>query len=181
MPASQEQTWTVEQYLELERTSEVKHEYLDGYIYAMTGASANHNVIAVNTAARLHAQLRQRPCTVFPGDQRVKADRLYAYPDISVVCSTPQYTDESPRTLLNPTAIVEVLSPTTEKFDRGAKSWHYRELDSLQEYLLTAQDRYHIEHYVLQPDGAWLLKDAVGLEARQELTSIGCTLALADV
>ncbi len=181
MSALREQTWTVEQYLEFERTSEIKHEYLDGSIYAMTGASPNHNLIAVNTAASLHAQLRKHPCIVFPSDQRVKADRLYAYPDISVVCGTPQYTDETPRTLLNPTVIVEVLSPSTEAYDRGTKSQHYRELASLQEYLLIAQDSYRVEHYVRQHNGQWLLSDVVGIDATLELASIGCTLSLADV
>jgi Uma2 family endonuclease len=181
MSALRERTWTVEQYLEFERTSEIKHEYLDGYIYAMSGATANHNLVAGNTYASLHAQLRKGPCLIFPSDQRVKADRLYAYPDISVVCGTPEFTGDTPDTLANPTLIIEVLSPSTEKFDRGKKFQYYRALDSLQEYLLIAQDSYRIEHYIRQQDGPWLLKDAIGIDATLELPSIGCALSLADV
>jgi Uma2 family endonuclease len=106
---------------------------------------------------------------------------MYAYPDVSVVCGTPQFTGDTPDTLANPTLIVEVLSPSTESYDRGTKSQHYRELDSLQEYLLIAQDSYRVEHYIRQQDGPWLLKDAVGIDAALELASIGCTLSLADV
>jgi Uma2 family endonuclease len=181
MSPLREQTWTAEQYLEFERTSEIKHEYLDGSIYAMTGASSNHNLIAATVMGIFYVQLRGRPCNVYTSDQRVKADRLYAYPDISVVCGIPEFTGEIPDTLANPTLIIEVLSPSTEKFDRGKKFQYYRELDSLQEYLLIAQDSYRIEHYVRQQDGPWLLKDTVGIDATLEITSIGCTLLLSDV
>jgi Uma2 family endonuclease len=181
MSALREQTWTVEQYLEFERTSEIKHEYLDGYIYAMSGASANHNLISGNTFASLHAQLRKRPCIVFPSDQRVKADRLYAYPDISVVCGSPEFTGDTPDTLANPTLIVEVLSPSTEKFDRGKKFHYYLALDSLQAFVLISQSEYRVERYRRQADGEWLYSDAVGVDATLELASIGCSLSLADV
>ncbi len=181
MAPLREQTWTVEQYLEFERTSEFKHEYLDGCIYAMAGASRHHNLIAGNTYASLHAQLRKGPCEVYPADMRVKVGANYAYPDVSVVCGTPQFTGDTPDTLANPMLIVEVLSPSTETHDRGTKSQHYRELDSLQEYLLIAQDSYRVEHYVRQHNGQWLLSDVVGIDAVLELASIGCTLSLADV
>jgi Uma2 family endonuclease len=181
MAALRERTWTVEQYLELERTSEEKHEYLDGQIYLMGGASPNHNIIVANTTIGLGIQLRKGPCVIYASDQRVKAGRLYAYPDVSVVCGTPQYTEDIPETILNPTLIVEVLSPTTEGYDRGEKFRQYRMLESLQEYVLVSQDSHHIEHYVRRPDDQWLFSDAKGLEAVLELPSIGCTLALADV
>jgi Uma2 family endonuclease len=181
MAAIRERTWTVEEYLELERTSEEKHEYLDGQIYAMGGASPNHNIIVANTTISLGGQTRKGACIVYSSGQRVKAGRDYVYPDITVACGTPQYADDTPRTLLNPTLIVEVLSPTTKDYDRRKKFQHYRELESLQEYLLIEQESHHIEHYVRQSDDQWLLTDHVGLDAVLELPSIGCTLALADV
>jgi Uma2 family endonuclease len=181
MAALREQTWMVEQYLELERTSEIKHEYLDGYVFAMTGASRNHNLIAAAVMGIFYVQLRGRPGNIYTSDQRVKAGRLYAYPDISVVCGTPEFTGETPDTLANPTLLIKVLSPSTEKSDRGKTFQYYRELDSLQEYVLIAQDSYRIEHYVRQENGPWLFNDAVGADATLELASIGCTLSLADV
>ncbi len=179
--ALREQTWTVEQYLEFERTSEEKHEYLDGQIYLMGGASHNHSIITATIIGILYTPMRSRPCSVFDSDMRVKAGRLYTYPDITVVCGTPQYTDDNPDTLLNPTLIIEVLSPSTERYDRGKKFEHYRALESLQEYVLVSQDRPLIEHYIRQPDGQWLFSDASGLDSTLTLPSIGCTLALADV
>jgi Uma2 family endonuclease len=181
MAAIREQTLTVEQYLELERTSEIKHEYLDGYIHAMAGASANHNLIAATVTGLFYMQLRGRPCGIYTSDQRVKAGAIYAYPDISVVCGTPEFTGDTPDTLANPILIVEVLSPSTETYDRGTKFQHYRELDSLQEYLLIAQNSHRVEHYSRQQDDSWVLKDVVGIDAALELASIGCTLSLADV
>lgn len=181
MSALREQTWTVEQYLEFECISEIKHEYLDGHIYAMSGASRKHNLITMNVAASFHAQLRKGSCEVYPADMRVKAGAIYAYPDVSVVCGTPQFTGDTPDTLTNPTLIVEVLSPSTEKFDRGKKFHYYRALDSLQEYVLIAQDDYHVERYRRHADGEWLFSDAIGTDAALELASIGCTLSLADV
>ena len=175
--------WTAERYLAYERASEERHEYLNGQVYAFAGASANHNLITANTLSSLHTQLRQRPCTVYPSDMRLKVSGtgLYTYPDISVVCGTPQFEDDQRDTLLNPTLLVEVLSPSTESYDRGRKFQHYRTLESLQEYLLIAQDSSRIEHYTRQPNGQWLLADFSQPEASLELTSIGCALLLADV
>lgn len=181
MSAGSQQTMSVEDYLAFERASEEKHEYLNGEIFLMSGASPNHNLVFGNTYASLHAQLRQRPCIVFPSDQRVRVrdTGLYTYPDISAICGEPQFDND---TLLNPTLIVEVLSPSTESYDRGRKFQHYRALESLQEYVLIAQDdSTHIERYLRQPNNEWLLADATGLDASITLSSIGCTLALADV
>jgi Uma2 family endonuclease len=181
--AIEKQTWTVEQYLEMERASEDKHEYLNGEIYLMSGASRNHNLVMANTLASLHGQLRKRPCIVFPSDMRVRVldTGLYTYPDISVVCDPPQIDDTVQDTLLNPTLIVEVLSPSTESYDRNKKFRHYRTIDSLKEYVLVSQDEPRIERYLRQPNREWLFADAVGLDASLEFTSVGCTLALADV
>ena len=183
MSTAPRETWSVQDYLAFERTSAEKHEYLDGDIYLMTGASANHNLIVGNIYASLHAQLRQRPCVVYPSDLRVKVSQtgLYTYPDISVTCDTPQFEDTQQDTLLNPTVIVEVLSPSTENYDRGKKFQHYRTLDSLQEYLLAAQDSPRLERYLRQENEQWLFSDVSQWDARLELPSIGCTLLLSDV
>jgi Uma2 family endonuclease len=183
MTALPKQKWTPESYLEFERVSETKHEYLDGEVYEMVGGSPRHNLIMVNTLATLHAQLRKRPCIVFPNDMRIKVSPtgLYTYPDLSVVCGEPRFEDEKRDTLLNPVALFEILSPSAERHDRGKKFLHYRALPSLLSSVLIAQDSYHIEHYARQPDNTWVLRDAKGMDAVLELPAIGCTLALADV
>jgi Uma2 family endonuclease len=180
--AVMKQLWTEAEYLAFERASEIKHEYDHGEIFAMEGASEQHNLITVNVAASLHAQLRQRPCWVYSNDMRLKISaRNYTYPDIIVVCGAPQIADEQGDTLLNPTLIVEVLSPSTEQYDRGRKFQYYRTLASLQEYVLISQEQARIEHYVRQDNGKWLYTHHAGLDAALELPSIGCRLALADV
>ena len=174
---------TPEEYLELERKAEYKSEYYHGEMFAMAGASREHNVLAMNLSATLHAQLRRRPCEVYPSDMRVRvgATGLYTYPDVSVVCGQPQLADEHADILLNPTFLAEVLSPSTEGYDRGRKFEHYRTIESLAEYLLVAQDRIHVDLYTRQQDGRWVLSEASRLEDTLELPSIGCQLALADL
>ncbi len=183
MSAIAKQTWTVEQYLDMERASEEKHEFLDGEIYLISGASRNHNAIQVAGTATLYQQLRKRPCFVFGSDMRVKvnATGMYTYPDFSLGCGEAQIEDEHQDTLLNPTVIVEILSPSTERYDRGKKFQHYRSLELLREYVLIAQDSPRVERYTRQADNQWLLADAVGLDATLTLDSIGAALALADV
>jgi Uma2 family endonuclease len=183
MSAAPKQTWTVEDYLAFERASDRRHEYLNGELYLMAGAGANHNLIAVNVLASLHVQLRQRPRVIYPSDMRVKVSYtgLYTYPDVSVVCGAPQFEDDQHDTLLNPILIVEILSPSTESYDRGRKFQHYRTLASLQEYVLISQDVHRIERYVRQDNDQWLLSDVTQVDAALELSSISCTLSLADV
>jgi Uma2 family endonuclease len=170
-------------YLAAERAGEIKHEYHDGQVYAMAGASERHNLIAMNIGASLHSQLRRRACTVYPSDLRVKVSPLgfYTYPDISVVCGAPQFEEARRDTLLNPAVIVEVLSPSTEGYDRGRKFQFYRALPSLHEYMLVAQESLHIEHYTRQPDGRWVLVESDQPDARFQLATIDCTLTAADV
>ncbi len=181
MSALPKPQWTIKSYLAFEEASEVRHEYLYGEVYAMTGASKNHNLIVATTITSLGTQLAKRPCAVFPSDQRLRVSaEQYSYPDISVVCGEPQFGDEKPDTLLNPTVLIEVLSPSTEGYDRGKKSEGYRKLKSLQEYLLISQEKYHIEHYVRQ-NNKWVVTDVNQLDATIELTSIECTLAVADI
>lgn len=177
-----ETTYTPEDYLALERSADYKSEYVNGHIYAMTGASREHNLVAFNIARELGAQLKNRPCEAYIGDMRVKAAeaRSYRYPDIAVVCGRPEFEDSQGDTLLNPTLLIEVLSPSTEASDRGGKFAEYRRIASLREYLLVAQDQPRIERYVRQDNG-WLLTETAGLDATVSLEAIGCVLALREV
>ncbi len=174
---------TPAEYLAIERKSEQRSEYLNGEIFAMTGASRNHNLISTNIVVSLGLQLRGRPCEVYASDMRVKvtAAGLYTYPDIVVICGEPRLEDEHLDTLLNPTLLVEILSESTERYDRIAKSSYYRTLDSLAEHLLVAQDRHRVEHYLKQPDNQWILFDYHSLDSVVALRSIDCSLALSDV
>jgi Uma2 family endonuclease len=182
MVANAHKKWTVEEYLAFERQSEERHEYFDGEIFAMSGASEQHILITGNTFSSLLVQLRKRPCKVYPIDMRVKVTPIkYTYPDISVVCGEPQFEGPTADMLLNPTVIVEVLSPSTEIYDRGKKLDYYQTLESLQEYLLIAQDMVRIEHYVRQTTGGWFYSQEKSLESVIELPSINCTLTLSDV
>ena len=172
-----------EEYLRLERQSEYKSEYVNGEIFAMTGASRKHNLVAGNIFRELSQQLKSRQCEAYVGGMRVKvtATGLYTYPDVVVVCGEPKFEDKYVDTLLNPTLLVEVLSPSTERYDRIAKSSYYRTLDSLAEHLLVAQDEVRLEQYVKQSNGQWLLFESSSLDNVVELQSIGCSLALGDV
>jgi Uma2 family endonuclease len=175
--------YTPEEYLALERQAEYKSEYFDGEIFAMTGASRRHNLVSANVLASLHGQLRKRPCEIYPSDMRVKVSPtgLYTYPDVVIVCGEPTFDDKQKDTLLNPTVLVEVLSKSTASYDRGEKFEHYRKLDSLAEYLVIAQNKYHAEHYVRQIDNRWLLSETDDVQKTIHLSSIECDLALADI
>jgi Uma2 family endonuclease len=167
----------------MERQAEYKSEYFAGEMFAMAGGSAPHNLICVNILSDLNQQTRHRPCRVYNSDMqvRVSATGLYTYPDISVVCSEAKFLDEQRRTLLNPNLIVEVLSPSTEAYNRGRKFEHYKTIESLEEYLLVASDRMHADLFTRQPDRRWLLTSAGEPGDALELTSIGCRLVLADI
>jgi len=170
-------------YLDLERHGEEKHEYIDGTLVAMAGGSANHNRIQFNMIANLKPQLRPKGCFGFGSDMRVKsgAYSIYSYPDLSIVCGKPEYGPDRPDTLLNPILLVEILSPSTERYDRGKKFAHYRRIPTLAEYVLVAQDAPLIEHYVRQPDGTWLWAAVEGLAETITLPTIDCSLPLAEV
>ena len=174
--------YTNEEYLTLERSAPCKSEFHDGQIYAMTGASREHNLITINITRELSLQLKKRPCEAYSNYMRVKATEAnsYHYPDIAVVCGTPQFEDSHVDTLLNPTLLIEVLSPSTEAYDRGGKFAHYRKISTLREYLLVTQDQPSIERYLRQGD-VWILTEAVGFEASVQLESIGCVLSLSEV
>ncbi len=172
-----------EEYLRLERQSEHKSEYVNGEIFAMTGASLKHNLVAGNIFGELRQQLKGRQCHAYVADMRVKvtATGLYTYPDVVVIRGEPEFEDKYFDTLLNPTLLVEVFSQSTERYDRIAKSSYYRTLDSLAEHLLVAQDEVRLEQYVKQPDGQWLLFECCSLDNVIELSSISCSLAVRDV
>jgi Uma2 family endonuclease len=174
---------TTEEYLAFERASETKHEFYDGAVLAMVGASYAHNLISMNTSVSLYVQLEGKPCRVLPSDMRVAVQTAnsFVYPDITVVCGPPQFGYGSPDTLLNPTVIIEILSSSTERDDRGRKFQLYRTINSLQEYLLVTQDTPRIEHFVRQSNNLWLLSESLGLESTMNLPAIDCELALARV
>lgn len=175
--------FTETEYLALEAVSDTKHEFYRGEIIMMAGTSPRHDEIAGNTFASIHSQLRGGPCRVYTSDIRVKAAKRasYFYPDIKIVCGEPRFNEDNPPCLLNPTVVIEVLSPNTKNFDLGAKADDYRSLDSLQELVLIEQDRARIQRYRRNADNTWTLDEASGTNASMTLTSAGCTLALAEV
>ena len=174
--------YTPEEYLALERKATFKNEYLNGEILAMSGASLAHTRITLDIATELNNQLRGGTCEVITNDMRVKTGPkgAYFYPDIVVFCGEPQVEDNVFDTLLNPILVVEVLSPSTEAFDRGEKFRHYQELASLREYLLVSQDRVRIEHYRLTKT-QWVQTEFRGHEDVLSLASIGCELPVRDI
>lgn len=183
MSEQAKQRISVEEYLAMERECNEKHEYFNGEVFAMGGASLNHTLIVTNVVIELGTQLRKRDCTVHSSDLRVTVSStgLYTYPDVVVVCGGPQFDDQIKDTLTNPTLIVEVLSESTKSYDRGDKFAHYRALPSFMEYVLIAQDSPHVEHFFRQSDKRWILYETDDIEATIDLASIGCTLSLAEV
>ena len=174
---------TEQAFLDFERGSTRKHEYFAGDVFAMAGGTITHNLIASNTLASLHGQVRGTACRVINSDMRVKimATGLQTYPDVIILCGQPVFLDDSQDAIVNPTIVIEVLSPSTERYDRGMKSQHYRTIETLQEYLLISQDKYHIEHYRRQENGQWLFNEAIGIDARLEIPSVTCVLVFKDV
>jgi Uma2 family endonuclease len=171
---------TETEYLVFERQSEIKHEYINGEVFAMAGATWNHNMVCTYTSAALIAALSGKPCQVSSTDMRVKAGKNYVYPDVLVVCAEPEFEINEFDNLLNPTLIIEVLSPSTELYDRSKKFDLYRSIDSLQEYLLISQDKPRIERFLRQRD-VWVYTDVKGRDSNIILPSIDCTLSLASI
>jgi Uma2 family endonuclease len=180
---------TEEQYLEIERKAEFKSEYYRGEMFAMgemfavAGAPEAHILITDSATGELRQQLRRRPCKVYSSNMRVRVTPvgLYTYPDVVVVCGEPKFLDETRDNLLNPTLIVEVLSKSTEAYDRGQKFELYSSLESLAEYLLISSGRVRAELFTRQPEGRWLLTAKSSLDDSLELQSIDCHLLLADL
>lgn len=173
--------YTIEEYREREYESDIRHEYYAGQIFAMAGGTPAHSQIGANVLIALGIQLRGGGCRVFNSDLRVNANTYELYPDVTVVCGEPQFTGRRADALTNPTLIVEVLSSSTEAYDRSEKFDVYSLCSSVQEYLLVAQDRARVERFLRQPDGTWNFTLAQGLEGTLPLESIGCELHLSEV
>ena len=173
---------TPEEYLDWERKSDTKHEYLRGEIIAMSGASREHSLIVTNISGELYIQLKEGVCEVHTNDMRVRThpETSYFYPDVVVVCGEPRFENNAFDTLLNPIVLVEVLSPSTQAYDRGEKFKNYQQLTSLQEYILVSQDEVHIEHYRRQ-ETQWKLTEFRSLENVLSLSAIECELSLEDI
>ncbi len=188
MAKSAAQTYlTPEEYIAFEReaipdANTVRSEYANGKIIGMSGSNRAHNLITVNIAAELHTRLKSRGCFVFANEMRVSIPSIksYFYPDVGVVCEEPRFEDDVFDTLLNPIVIIEVLSPSTEVYDRGEKFSHYRQLESLKEYILVSQDKVNVERYLRKPD-EWIYTYFQKLEQHLPLTSIQCELPLQEI
>jgi Uma2 family endonuclease len=174
---------TPEEYLAIERAAEFKSEFYRGEMFALAGASRRHNLIVGNLTALLHQQLLGRPCEAYPSEMRVRinATGLYTYPDVTVVCGKPEFLDQQEDTLLNPTVLIEVLSPSTEKYDRTRKFDHYCQIESLQEYVIVAQAKPYILRFTRNAEGEWRVRIFSELTDSVEFGSIDCKLGLAEI
>jgi Uma2 family endonuclease len=184
MAANPERRYTLEEYLELDRTSEERFEFWDGEVFCMSGGSEEHDEIETNLLAFLKPQLRARGCRVFSSDMRIKVPSAppYRYADLSALCGEAQFVEvDGVDALTNPTLIVEVLSPSTEAYDRGDKFTHYKSIPTLREYLLIAQHRPHVTHLFKQDDGTWIHAEANDLDSTIKLTSLDCELPLVEI
>jgi Uma2 family endonuclease len=184
MPLQTEKLYiTPEEYLEIERTAEYKSEYYNGELFAMSGASRRHNVIAFNISGILYRQLRNRHCEAYTADMRVKVSPtgLYTYPDVAIVCGEPLFEDDHLDTLLNPSVIIEILSESTEHYDRGKKFENYRRLASLNDYLLIAQDTVSAEYYTRQKQDQWLFSEYKDMQKIIRMDSVACELLLKEI
>ena len=183
MPSVQKALLTPEEYLQRDRQADFKSEFYRGEMFAMAYASAKHNLIVSNAIVSLGSQLKQRPCRVYPSDLRVQvqATGLFTYPDLSIVCGEPQFEHGQGDVLVNPDVVVEVLSESTEAYDRGKKFEHYRQIPSLKQYVLIAQDRHSVEVFTRTGEDEWTLRAEQSPSASVELASIECNLPLAEV
>jgi Uma2 family endonuclease len=173
---------TEEQYLDLERKAETKSEFHDGQMFAMAGASLNHALISSTISALLYGQMPPG-CRTCSSDLRIRVAfaGLYTYPDCSVICGEPEYFGNQRDVILNPLLIVEVLSASTEDYDRGKKFELYRTIESFREYLIVHQDRRHVEHYSKQDDGSWVLREHSGVDASVAIARLGVQILLGDL
>ncbi len=174
---------TPEEYLEIERNAEYKSEYFNGEMYALAGTSKEHSIISVNLTRILANALLNKTCQLFDSNLRVKVSQtgLYTYPDLVVVCGAQKFEDDELDTLLNPTLIIEILSDSTEDYDRGTKFVNYRQIKSLQEYILVSQKNIKIEKFFRRDDSTWILTEESNPENSITLSSINCSLLLKEV
>ena len=185
MAAEQRRFFTVEEYLRLEKDSLEKHEYRDGEILAMARGTADHSLILANVIGELRNRLKGTPCRLYESNLRVKIARkvLYAYPDTTIVCGPSQFDpqDANKTTIINPRVIIEVLSPSTEAYDRGAKFTRYREIESFEEYVLIAQDEPSVETFLRQADGTWSFAAFAGRDAIAKIRCLSVDLPMSEV
>ena len=176
-------TITPQFYLDREREADFKSEYYRGEIFAMSGGSPRHSLIAANFAGAAWQSLRDKPCDVYNSDLRVKVSPsgLYTYPDASIICGELEFDDDKKDTVTNPTVLVEVLSESTESYDRGAKSSLYRDLPSLRELLLVDQKAAHVQQFIRQENGGWLLFEKTDLEESVKLDSVDIEIPLSEI
>jgi Uma2 family endonuclease len=172
--------YTPEEYLASEEQAQGKSEYVQGRIYALAGGSVNHNRITSSVNAQLHLALQNMPCEAFSSDMRllVTENGLYTYPDAMIVCGGPEFPPDRNDTVTNPSVIVEVLSPSTQDYDRGQKFESYRSIPTLRDYILIHQDRVYIEHYQRLEAGRWLLTELNDVDSTLVLDSLGVSLSL---
>lgn len=178
------QDYSFEDYLAVEREAiDEKHEYVDGQVFAMTGASYTHNLIVGNLLTCLNNRLAATPCAVLPSDMRLRIETANAclYPDITVLCEEPTFHDKRQDVLINPLLTAEILSPSTEAYDRGGKFALYRQAPSLRHYLLIAQDRPDVNLFTHQPDGRWVLDAYRDTDAVVTLPALACEIRLSDI
>lgn len=172
-----------EEYLVSERESEIRNEYFDGEIFAMAGASREHNQIASNIVRILGNQLLEKPCSVFSSDMKVKMKEIgkYTYPDIVVVCEKEEFENENNDVLLNPVVIIEILSDSTEAYDRGDKFAHYQSLDSFVEYVLISQYFWRVEKFTRQDDGTWIYSKYETDGNVVKIEAVNCELPVSEI
>ncbi len=174
---------TVEQYLAMERRLETRNEYRDGEVVEVSGGGARHNRAVMDVVFPLHQQLRETPWEVYFLQMRMRTPdrKWYLYPDVLIPRIPPEFEDLETDTLVNPLVIVDVITPTSRDFVLGTKFALYRSIPSLFEYVAVALDRIHIEHYLRQANGSWLMIELADLDRTLELPSVGCRLSLAEI
>jgi Uma2 family endonuclease len=184
MSAIAKRRYTLAEYLELEKHTDERYAYFDGEVVAMSGASLRHNRIVRNLIRAIDASLEGKPCEVLPAAMRIKVPKAlpYRYADLVVVCGEPIIEDmQGLEILVNPLVIIEVFSASTEAYDRGIKFSEYQSIASFQEYVLIAQDRPHITHYVRQEGGQWLRSDLQGVAEHLRLRALDCAIPVAEI
>ncbi|MDQ6844764.1 MAG: Uma2 family endonuclease [Bacteroidota bacterium] len=181
--AYQKKSYSTEEYLEMENAATEKHEYYKGEIFAMSGAGARHNIISINIIVSLGNSLKGKSCQPYGSDMRIHIpeNTLFTYPDISVICGDITTPKEDKNTATNPTAIIEILSPSTRDYDRGGKFMLYRAIPTLKEYILVEAESIHIEHFSINKEGLWQLKEYSRLDDQLILESLDVKLLLKDV
>ncbi|MHB2015926.1 MAG: Uma2 family endonuclease [Candidatus Xenobia bacterium] len=178
-----EQRLTEEEYLAIERQAETKSEFFNGRMYAMSGVTEAHDLICTNVRSELRQQLKGRNCRVYSSDMKVRVNRtgLYTYPDASVLCGDAAFLDDRHDVLLNPSTIVEVLSESTERYDRGDKFQHYQNVPTVREYVLIGQKHVRVELFTRQSEGKWLLTVLDKLSDVLVLESVQASIPLAEI